>query len=165
MSVPSDASFASYTAIVKGLSNTTGVGLVEIYDLDSGPSSTLLNISTRGQVGTDQDVLIGGFFIGGVPSKRVLIRAIGPSLTSSGVMNALADPILELRDANAALLQQNDDWGSSPDHAEIQSSGFAPTNAKESALIQLLTAAPYTATVRGVNNTSGVGSVEIYQLP
>jgi cyclophilin family peptidyl-prolyl cis-trans isomerase len=165
MSVPSSASFASYTAVVRGAGNTTGLGLVEVYDVDSGPSSTLLNLSTRGQVGLDPDALIGGFFVGGAQSKRILLRAIGPSLGASGVPNPLSDPILELRDANATLLQQNDDWGSSPDHTEIQSSGFAPGNPKESAMIQLLSPAPYTAIVHGVNNTIGVGSVEIYQLP
>lgn len=165
MTVPSDATYASYTAVVKGVNNATGIGLVEIYDLDSGPSSTLLNLSTRGQVDLDPNALIGGFFIGGAQSKRVLVRAIGPSLSASGVMSPLADPVLELRDANGALIQQNDDWGQSPDHDTIQASGFAPTNPKESAIIQLLSAAPYTALVRGVNSTTGVGSVEIYQLP
>ncbi len=163
--LPSDATFASYTAIVQGANNTTGIGLVEVYDLDSGPGSTLLNISTRGLVDVDPNALIGGFFLGGTESKRILIRAIGPSLGAAGVSNPLADPVLELRDSNAVLLQQNDDWGMSPNQAEIQSSGLAPTNPKESAVIQTLSAAPYTAIVRGVNNTTGVGSVEIYQLP
>lgn len=156
---------AFYTAIVRGANNTTGIGLVEVYDLDSGPGSTLLNISTRGLVNPDPNALIGGFFVGGTESKRILVRAIGPSLVAAGVPNALANPILELHDGNGALLDSNDDWGSSPQQAEIQASGAAPTNPKESAVLQLLPAAPFTAIVRGVNNTSGVGSVEIYQLP
>src|SRR5436190_19778383 len=161
----SDPNNASYTAIVRGANNTTGIGLVEVYDLDSGPGSTLLNISTRGQVDIDPNALIGGFFLGGTESRRVLVRAIGPSLAASNVPNPLADPILELHDGNGALLDSNDDWGSSPNQAEIRASGATPTNPKESAVLQILPAGPLTAIVRGVNNTTGVGSVEIYQLP
>ena len=161
----SDPNNAFYTAIVRGANNTTGIGLVEVYDLDSGPGSTLLNISTRGQVDIDPNALIGGFFLGGTESKRVLVRAIGPSLAASNVPDPLADPTLELHDGNGVLLDSNDDWGSSLDQAEIQASGAAPTNPKESAVLQILPAGPCTAIVRGVNNTTGVGSVEIYQLP
>jgi cyclophilin family peptidyl-prolyl cis-trans isomerase len=163
--LPSDPSNAFYTAIVRGANNTTGIGLVEVYDLDSGPGSTLLNISTRGRVDIDPNALIGGFFLGGAESKRVLVRAIGPSLAASNVPDPLADPILELHDGNGALLDSNDDWVSSPDQAAIQASGAAPTNPKESAVLQILPAGPFTAIVRGVNHTTGVGSVEIYQLP
>jgi cyclophilin family peptidyl-prolyl cis-trans isomerase len=163
--LPSDPNNAFYTAIVRGANNTTGIGLVEVYDLDSGPGSTLLNISTRGQVDVDPNALIGGFFLGGTESKRVLVRAIGPSLAGSNVPNPLLDPILELRDGNGTLLDSNDDWGSSPNEAEIQASGAAPTNPKESAVLRVLPAGPFTAIMRGVNNTTGVGSVEIYQLP
>jgi cyclophilin family peptidyl-prolyl cis-trans isomerase len=162
--VPSDPNNAFYTAIVRGANNATGIGLVEVYDVDSGPGSTLLNISTRGRVDVDPNALIGGFILGGTESKRILVRAIGPSLAAAGVPNALSDPKLELRDANAALLDSNDDWGSSPNQAEILATGLAPTNAKESAVVRILSAAPYTAIVRGVNNTTGVGSVEVYQL-
>jgi cyclophilin family peptidyl-prolyl cis-trans isomerase len=162
--LPSDPSAANYTAIVRGKNNTTGLGLVEVYDLDSGPGSTLLNISTRGRVDVDPNALIGGFILGGTESKRVLVRAIGPSLAASGVPNPLADPILELHDGNGALLDSNDDWGLSPDQAEIQASGVAPTNPKESAVVKVLPTGPFTAIVRGVNNTTGVGSVELYQL-
>lgn len=165
MSVPSDPSNAFYTAIVTGANNTTGLGLVEVYDLDSGPGSTLLNISTRGRVDVDPNALIGGFYLGGTESKRVLVRAIGPSLANANVPNPLADPILEVRNEQGTLLEQNDDWGSSLEQAEIQSSGVAPTNPKESAVLQTLSAGPYTAIVRGVNGTTGVGSVEVYQLP
>ena len=162
--LPSDPNYVAYTAIVRGVNNTTGIGLVEVYDLDSGPGSTLLNISTRGRVDLDPNALIGGFILGGTESKRVLVRAIGPSLAASNVPDPLADPILELRDGNGALLGSNDDWGSSPNRAEIQASGIAPTNPKESAVLQILPAGPFTAIVRGVNNTTGVGSVELYQL-
>lgn len=163
--LPSDPSFVSYTAIVKGANNTTGIGLVEVYDLDSGPGSTLLNIATRGRVDVEPNVLIGGFFLGGTEAKRVLVRAIGPSLAASGVPGPLADPTLALHDGNGTLLVSNDDWGTSPDQAEIQASGAAPTDPKESAVLRILPAGPFTAIVRGANNTAGVGSVEIYQLP
>jgi hypothetical protein len=163
--LPSDPNSISYTAIVRGANNTTGIGLVEVYDLDSGPGSTLLNIATRGPVNVDPNALIGGFFLGGTESKRVLVRAIGLSLAPFGIANALADPILELRNASGTLLDSNDDWGLSPNQADIQASGVAPTNPKESAVIQVLPAGPFTAIVRGVNSTSGIGSVEIYQLP
>jgi cyclophilin family peptidyl-prolyl cis-trans isomerase len=161
---PSDANFVAYSAVVRGTNLTTGIGLVEVYDLDSGPGSTLLNISTRGRVELDPNALIGGFILGGTESKRVLVRAMGPSLAPT-VTDFLADPILELHDGNGALLDSNDDWGSSPDQAEIQASGVAPTNSKESAVIKTLPAGPFTAIVRGVGNTTGVGSVELYQLP
>lgn len=163
--VPSDPTAVAYTAIVRGANNTTGIGLVEVYDLDSGPGSTLLNIATRGRVDIDPNALIGGFFLGGTEAKRILVRAIGPSLAAASVPNPLADPILELRDGNGVLLDSNDDWGLSPDQAEIQASGAAPTDPKESAVVQILPAGPFTAIVRGVNNTTGVASVEIYQLP
>jgi hypothetical protein len=162
--VPSDPNNAFYTAIVRGANNATGIGLVEVYDVDSGPGSTLLNISTRGRVDVDPNALIGGFILGGTESKRILVRAIGPSLAAAGVPSPLSDPKLELRDSNGALLDSNDDWGLSPNQAEIQASGLAPTNPKESAVVRILSAAPYTAIVRGVNNTTGVGSVEVYQL-
>ncbi len=163
--VPSDTSAAAYTAIMRGVNNTTGLGVVEVYDLDSGPGSTLLNISTRGQVGTDPNALIGGFILGGTESKQILVRAIGPSLTGFGVPNALADPTLELRNAQGGLVDSNDDWMNSPQKTQIQNSGLAPTNTKESAVLQTLAAGAYTAVVHGANSGTGVGSVEVYQLP
>lgn len=163
--VPSSTSGAAYTAIMRGVNNTTGLGVVEVYDLDSGPGSTLLNIATRGQVGADPNALIAGFILGGTESKQILVRAIGPSLTGFGVPNALANPTLELRNAQGGLVDSNDDWMTSPQKAQIQSSGLAPTNAKESAVVQTLAAGQYTAVVRGVGGGTGVGSVEVYQLP
>jgi hypothetical protein len=125
----------------------------------------LLNISTRGQVGTDPNALIGGITLGGTESKNILVRAIGPSLTPFGIANALSDPILELHDGNGGLLDSNDDWMNSPQKTDIQNSGLAPSNAKESALLHLLPTGAYTAIVRGTNGGTGVGSVEFYQLP
>lgn len=164
--VPSSTNNTSYTAVVRGANNGTGLGLVEVYDLDSGPGSTLLNISTRGQVGADPNALIAGFFVGGTDSKQILVRAIGPSLTAFGVPGALADPTLELHDGQGALIVSNDDWMvNNPQKTQIQNSGLAPTNAKESAVLQTLSAGAYTAVVRGANGGTGVGSVEVYQLP
>lgn len=165
MTVPSDPANAFYTAIVTGANNTTGIGLVEVYDLDSGPGSTLLNISTRGQVGVDPNALFAGFFVGGTESKQILVRAIGPSLATGGVSNPLADPTLEFFNGQGTKIDENDDWMTSPQKTQIQTSGLAPTNAKESAVLQTLAAGPYTAVVRGTNSGTGVGSVEVYQLP
>ncbi len=163
--VQSDPSGINYTAVMRGAFNSTGLGVVEVYDLDSGPGSTLLNISTRGQVGVDPNALIAGFILGGSESKSILVRAIGPSLTPFGVPNALSNPTLELRNAQGALLDSNDDWGTSPQKTQIQNSGLAPTDAKESAVVQTLGAGQYTAVVHGANSGTGVGSVEVYQLP
>ncbi|MEY2578316.1 MAG: hypothetical protein QOI49_1140 [Verrucomicrobiota bacterium] len=163
--VPSDPNGMAYTAVMRGTFNTTGLGVVEVYDLDGGPGSTLLNISTRGQVGADPNALIGGFILGGSESKKILVRAIGPSLTAFGVPNALTNPTLELRDQNAALIDSNDDWMNSPQKTQIQNSGLAPTDPKESAVLQTLAAGQYTAIVHGANGGTGVGSVEVYQLP
>jgi cyclophilin family peptidyl-prolyl cis-trans isomerase len=163
--VPSNTSGVTYTVVLRGVNNTTGIGVVEVYDLDSGPGSTLLNVSTRGDVSADPNVLIGGFTLGGTESKKIVVRAIGPSLTQFGVPNALQNPTLELRNGQGALIDSNDDWMNSPQHAEIQSSGLAPTNNSESAVLQILPTGQYTAIVRGANGGTGVGAVQVYQLP
>jgi cyclophilin family peptidyl-prolyl cis-trans isomerase len=163
--LPSDSTNAFYTVIVTGANNTAGLGLVEVYDLDSGPGSTLLNISTRGRVNPDPEALIGGFFVGGTESKRILVRAIGPSLGAANVPNPLADPILELHDSQGGTTYTNDDWMNSADKTAIQNSGLAPTDPKESAVLQTLMPGQYTVVVRGAGNTTGVASVQVYQLP
>jgi cyclophilin family peptidyl-prolyl cis-trans isomerase len=163
--VPSSSSGVAYTAIVRNVNNAPGLGVVEVYDIDSGPGSTLLNISTRGQVGADPNALIAGFIWGGNDSKQILVRAIGPSLTGFGVPNALTNPTLDFFNAQGTKLDSNDDWITSPQKTQIQNSGLAPTNDKESAVIQSVTAGNYTAVVHGVNGGTGVGSVEVYQLP
>ena len=163
--LPSSSDGTAYTAIVRGAGATNGIALVEVYDLDSGPGSTLLNIATRGRVGSETErVMIGGFFLGGTESKRILVRALGPSLAGAGVTGTLPDPRLELVDANGNSLQNNNDWQTGSQTAEIQQSGLAPSNAKEAALIRTLNAGAYTAVVRGAGESAGVGSVEIYQL-
>lgn len=161
----SDNSGVGYTAIVRGLNNTTGVGVVEVYDLDAGAGSTLVNISSRGRVGTvDNDAMIGGFFVGGTDSKRVLIRGLGPSLTSQGISGVLSDPKLQVVDSNGTEVDSNDDWQTSAQASEIQASGLAPTNPKESASLKSLAPGAYTAIVRSNNNSAGIGVVEVYQL-
>jgi hypothetical protein len=156
------ANSAAYTAIVRGVNNTTGIGLVEAYDLDRTVDSKLANISTRGLVQTGDNVLIAGTLILGQGSQRVIVRAIGPSLSVTG---KLADPTLELRDGNGGLVRSNDNWRSDQE-AEIIATGIPPTNNLESAIVATLPAngAAYTAIVRGANGTTGVAVVEVYAL-
>ena len=162
----------NYSAIVRGVSNTTGVALVEAYDLSPGTTSILGNISTRGFVQTGESVMIGGFTVQGTGAKRVIIRAIGPELTQYGITNALANPTLELHNTAGALIGSNDNWQTtiiggiitSNQVSDIQNSGHAPTAANESAIIADLPPGNYTAIVRGVNNTTGVALVEVYDL-
>jgi N-acetylneuraminic acid mutarotase len=162
----------NYTAIVRGVNNTTGVGLVEVYDLSPDSNSILGNISTRSFVQTGDDVMIGGFIVQGTQSKRVIIRAIGPELTQYGVPNALANPTLELHDGTGTLIASNDNWRAtiiggvitSDQVRGIRNSGHAPGDGRESAIIAELPAGNYTAIVRGVNNTTGVALVEVYDL-
>ena len=162
----------NYTAIVRGVNNTAGVALVEVYDLSPGASSSLGNISTRSFVQTGEHVMIGGFIVQGTGPKRVIIRAIGPELTQYGITDALANPRLELHNGTGALIATNDDWQTtilggiitSNQVSDIQNSGHAPTAASESAIIADLQPGNYTAIVRGVNNTTGVALVEVYDL-
>jgi hypothetical protein len=109
--------------------------------------------------------LIAGFIVGGTDSKQIVVRALGPSLTAAGVPNALADPTLDFFNSQGTKVDSNDDWMTSPQKTQIQNSGLAPTNAKESAILQTLAAGVYTAVVHGTNGGTGVGSVEVYQLP
>lgn len=153
----------NYTAIVRGYSNSTGVGLIELFDLHQS-SSRAGNISTRGEVLTGDDVMIGGFIIGDSQTKTVVTRALGPSLTSHGVTGALADPMLELHDGQGNLMASNDDWGQGPNATMIQNEGLAPSSPKESALQATLPPGNYTAIVRGVNNANGIALVEVYDL-
>ena len=152
----------NYTAIVSGKNGGAGVGLVEAYDLDP-TSGKLANISTRGFVDTGDNVMIGGFIIGGETASDILLRGIGPSLTDQGVSGALQDPTLELHDGNGNTLTSNDDWKSTQ-QTEIETTGIPPTDDHESALIATLAPGSYTAIVRGKNDTTGVGLVEAYNL-
>lgn len=153
----------AYTAVVRGKSDTTGVALVELYDLDPGADSRLANISTRGLVQTEADVMIAGsIVIGDAGSlRRVLIHAVGPSLPIAG---KLADPTLELVDADGTVLRSNDSWRSDQ-RASIEASTIPPTNELEAAMIETLKPGSYTAIVRGSGGSSGVALVEVYTLP
>jgi hypothetical protein len=152
----------NYTAIIRGANNSTGVGLVEIYDLQSTNSSKLGNLSVRAQVGTDDNVLIDGLILGGGTPKRVLFRAIGPSLQTPP--GTLPDPTLELHDGNGVLMQSNNDWKDAPNAAEIAATGLAPTHDRESAILMTLTSGNYTAIVSGASRTTGVAVAEAYKL-
>ncbi|MGI8890901.1 MAG: LamG domain-containing protein [Chthoniobacterales bacterium] len=153
----------SYTAIMTGKNGGTGIGLVEAYDLDQGAASEMANISTRGFVETGDNVMIGGFILGS--NSTVLVRAIGPSLTNFGVAGALANPMLELRDAQGTLVESNDDWTSSAQMIEIEQTMLAPSKMVESAILETLPAGAYTAIVSGKSGGTGVGLVEVYRLP
>jgi CSLREA domain-containing protein len=151
----------AYTAIVRGVNNGTGIGVVEAYDLDRTLDSKLANISTRGPVQTGDNVLFAGFIVSGPDSQKVIIRALGPSVPVPG---ALADPTLELHDGNGATLEANDNWVDSPNKQAIIDSTIPPPNNMESAIVRTLTPAGYTAIVRGANNSTGVAVVEVYAL-
>jgi len=153
----------AYTAVVEAEDGTVaGVGLVELYDLSSDNSGRIANISTRSKVGTGQNVMIGGFIVGGNQVTNVLVRAIGPSLAGS-VTGVLLDPVLELHDGKGVQIASNDDWRSNQE-AAISATGIAPTDSRESAIRASLQPGAYTAIVRGKNDTTGVALVEIYNL-
>ena len=157
----------AYTAVLRGNDATTGVGLVEAYDLDQSVDSQLANISTRGFVDTGDNVMIGGFIIG--PKQlgdftlvsTVVVRAIGPSLGDFGVANSLQDPTLELHDENGTMIAFNDDWKDSQ-QAEIEAAQLAPSDNRESAILIQVLSDPYTVIVRGKGDTTGVALVEVY---
>ena len=155
----------AYTAIVRGKDGSTGVGLVELYDLDQDAGSDLVNVSTRGVVGSGDNVLIGGFISGDSAggSANVLVRAIGPSLTALGISSALPDPTLELHDSNGVLTGSNDGWKATQ-REDIEATGIAPTSDSESAVLAPLPPGAYTAIVRSKTGLGGVGLVEVYHL-
>jgi hypothetical protein len=159
----------TYTVILSGKDGGTGVGSVEVYDLDEAADSRLANISTRGFVDTGDNVLIGGLIVGGgSPSAaaKVVVRALGPSIP---VADALANPTVELRDENGTAIVFNDDWKTRADgttqQAEIEATGIPPSTDFESAFVRNLLPGSYTAIVRGKDNTTGIGLVEVYHLP
>jgi hypothetical protein len=154
----------AYTAVVRGNNGGTGVGSVEAYDLEPAADVQLANISTRGFVESGDNVMIGGFILGnGSANARILVRAIGPSLTAFGVPNALPDPTLELHNNNGEIIAANDDWRE-VQQTEIEATGLAPSDDRESAIVQNFPPGAYTAVVRGKNTATGVALVEAYRL-
>ena len=156
----------AYPALVTGKDQTTGVGLVEIYDNDVTAASELGNISTRGFVQTGNNVLIGGFILGNNSgNSRVALRGRGPSLSQFGLSPVLADPTLELHNPNGSLLISNDDWETDPvSAAQLVAHGLAPSDPKESGIFTTLPPGPFTAILAGKDNGVGIGMVEIYNL-
>jgi hypothetical protein len=152
----------AYTAILAGKNQTTGIGVVEVYDLNQSANSKLANISTRGFVDTGDNVMIGGFIVGGTGggAAKVIVRAIAPSLSLSGT---LPDPTLELHDGNGATIASDDNWKDSQ-QGDIQATTIPPSNDLESAIVRTLVPGNYTAIVRGVNNSTGIAVVEVYAL-
>ena len=154
----------SYTAIVRGVADSVGTAVVEVYDIDHAVDSRLGNIGTRGFVQTGDNILIAGTIVLGEAPQKVIVRAIGPSLNISG---KLTDPTLELRNGNGFVIRANDDWRTGGQESEIMQTGLAPSDNAESALIETLPAseAHYTAIVRGANDDAGIAVVEVYALP
>jgi len=155
----------SYTVIESGKNGTTGVGLIELYDLDAAANAHLTNISTRGFVQTGANVMIGGFIVSGANgSLNLIVRALGPSLAQFGVPTPLADPNLRLYDSNGTLIRLNDNCKDTEQTA-IENTGFQPPNNLDSAILVTLPTGNYTAIVNGKNGGTGIGLVEVYRLP
>jgi hypothetical protein len=156
----------AYTSALTGKDNTTGVGLVEVYDNNQAADSELANISTRGFVRANESVMIGGFILGGNPnSTRIALRGIGPSLSQFGLNNVLADPTLELHDANGATLVSNDNWGDDTVSAALlTANGLALQDPNESGIFVLLPPGPFTAILAGKDAGIGLGLIEVYNL-
>ncbi|MEO5717815.1 MAG: PQQ-dependent sugar dehydrogenase [Chthoniobacterales bacterium] len=153
----------AYTTIMSDAGGATGNGLVELFATNPAALANPANVSTRGFVQTDDDVMIGGFILTGTESRRLLLRAIGPSLGAAGVSNPLLDPTLELHDENGAILSSNNDWRETQE-SDIAATGLAPTDDREAAIVLDLAPSSYTAIVRGANGGTGVALVEVYDL-
>lgn len=160
----------SATAILRGKDGTTGVGLVEVYELDGLSEPSLRNISARGPVGVGDNVMIGGFVIGGglgtggSGSASVVLRGRGPSLSQYGVPGALQDPTIELHNGNGALLAFNDNWKEAQ-QASVLATGLAPPDDRESAIVSVLASGAYSVVLRGRDTTTGIGLVEVFEVP
>jgi hypothetical protein len=152
----------SYTAVLRSFDGSTGNALCELYDLAPGNSS-VRNISTRGQVGVGDDVMIGGFIIGGTAPTQVIVRAIGPSLVAAGVTGELTDPVLELHNSDGSLIFRNDNWRDDQEQQIIDTT-IPPLDERESAIVANLRPGAYTAIVGGTNDSIGVALVEVYAL-
>jgi hypothetical protein len=146
---------------MRGVGDGTGIGVIELYDLDAGANSKFANIATRGFVQNGDNVLIAGTIVTGTSTQNIIVRAIGPSLSVDG---KLGDPTLELRDSNGALLEANDNWVESPNGQAMIDSTIPPRSNEEAAIVRTLAPAAYTAIVRGAGGTTGIAVVEVYVL-
>jgi hypothetical protein len=158
---------AAYTATVAAANGSSGVGLIEIYDLNAAGTAKLANISTRGSVQTAENVMIGGFILGGtsINPTKVVVRAVGPSLAQFGVNNALSNPTLQLFDSNGQLVGSNDNWQEVPAQAsQLQALNLAPSNPSEAAIVATLPPGQYTAVVAGQGGGTGIGLIEVYSV-
>lgn len=160
----------SYTAILSGTESApAGVAIVEVYDLDSSPTDArAINVSTRGKVKTGDEVMIGGFVIDGTQNRQVVVRALGPTLANFGITNPLLDPSIELRRSTptgSELVRSNDNWKDDTGQITLASKGLAPPDDREPAMVVILAPGSYTAIVRGTGGTTGVGIVEVYDVP
>ncbi len=154
----------SYTVVATGSDGTTGLGLVEAYDLSAADASRLANLSTRASIGTGDDVLIGGFIVGDVENSTVVVRALGPSLASFGIGDSLPDPALTIYDRNGMILATNDNWEADANALNITTNNLAPGDPLEAATILFLPTGAYTAIVHGVDDGTGTGLLEVYNL-
>lgn len=153
----------NYTAVLRNGDGAAGTGLIEVYDLEAVSDARLANLSARAFVDGGDDVLIGGLIIRSF-SKRLILRALGPSLAARGVVDELRNPVLELHDSNGALLSANDNWNDASNRSEIAATGLAPTDSRESAILTTPNLGTYTAVVRGAGGTTGVALLEAYLL-
>ena len=162
------AAAGSYTAVMRGNNNRTGIGLIEVYDVGTGGDLNLVNISTRGVVGDGDNVMIGGIIIrapsgSATAGLKILARGIGPTLAGFGISNPLPDPVLGLYNANGTAIQSNDNWKNTQ-QADIEITGLAPPDTRESAIVATLAPGKYTAVLSGKNGATGVGLVEVYTV-
>jgi len=153
----------NYTAVLGGAGRSTGIGLIEVYDLSTNTNSLLSNISTRGSVGVGDHALIGGF-IASTDYTRVAVRVLGPTLRQFGITGTLADPVLTLFDSNGNLIASNDNW-TEAQAADLQIAGYAPPDPLESAIIVTRPVGSTTAIVQGKNGGTGIALLEVYHLP
>ena len=154
---------------MRGNNNSTGVGLIQVYDISNGGDLNLVNISTRGVVGDGDNVMIGGIIVrapsgSATAALKILARGIGPTLAGYGISNPLPDPVLGLYNANGTAIRSNDNWKSTQ-QADIEITGLAPPDTRESAIVATLAPGNYTAVLSGKNGATGVGLVEVYTLP
>ena len=150
----------SYTAVVRGLNNTVGTGVIDAYDMSASSPARMANVVTRGLIQPGDKLMIAGFIIQQGEVKAV-VRAIGPSLSAFGISNALPDTTLQLRDQNGALVRENDDW-ESDQKAELEATGLQPSDRLEAAVVVTIPPGQYTAQVRGKPETTGIGVVQVY---